>query len=137
MKKANGEDKPGLRGQPTPEGPLTLKGPLPVYFQVTSSRIRLLSSGMYFLSQAQQWTCWSVGEIMKKLKVRPKVIKTRRQKNDQEAAGSQLESMQCTERGQRSLHFQEGPRAHPSRTHHIRTKQGSGVLLVPRNHTAY
>lgn len=97
MKKANGEDKPGSLGQLTPEGPLTpagpltLEGPLPVYFQVTSSRIRLLSSGMYFLSQAQQWTCWSVGEIMKKLKVRPKVIKTRQQKNDQEAAGSQLE----------------------------------------------
>lgn len=95
MKKANGEDKPWItgpadRGPPWTQQALTLEGPLPVYFQVTSSRIRLLSSGMYFLSQAQQWTCWSVGEIMKKLKVRPKVIKTRQQQNDQEA-GSQLE----------------------------------------------
>lgn len=40
---------------------------LPVYFQVTSSMVRLLSSGKRFFSQAQQWTCWSVGEIMKKL----------------------------------------------------------------------
>lgn len=54
--------------------------PLPVYFQVTSSRMRLLSSGMYFFSQAQQWTCWSVGEIMKKLKVGPK-------NNQNQAAG--------------------------------------------------
>lgn len=51
---------------------LDLLATLPVYFQVTSSRSRLLSSGMCFLSQAQQWTCWSVGEIMKKLEVRPK-----------------------------------------------------------------
>lgn len=40
---------------------------LPVYFQVTSSKTRLLSSGRRFFSQVQQWTCWSVGEIMKKL----------------------------------------------------------------------
>lgn len=40
---------------------------LPVYFQVTSSMVRLLSLGKRFFSQAQQWTCWSVGEIMKKL----------------------------------------------------------------------
>lgn len=42
-------------------------GFLPVYFQVTSSMVRLLSLGRRFFSQAQQWTCWSVGEIMKKL----------------------------------------------------------------------
>jgi len=40
---------------------------LPVYFQVTSSIVKLLSSGKWFFSQAQQWTCWSVGEIIKKL----------------------------------------------------------------------
>lgn len=43
---------------------------------------------------------------MKKLKVRPKVIKTRQQKNDQEAVGSQLESKQWTEHGQWSHSFQ-------------------------------
>lgn len=43
------------------------RGLLPVYFHVTSSTVRLLSSGKRSLSQAQQWTCWSVGEIMKKL----------------------------------------------------------------------
>lgn len=43
------------------------RGFLPVYFQVTSSTVRLLSSGKRSFSQAQQWTCWSVGEIMKKL----------------------------------------------------------------------
>ena len=136
MKKANGEDKPGLRGRPTPEGPLTpagrltLEGPLPVYFQVTSSRIRLLSSGMYFLSQAQQWTCWSVGEIMKKLKVRPKVIKTRRQKNDQEAVGSQLESKQRTERGQWSLHFQDTPHQDKARFWRPASAKKSHSLLT-------
>lgn len=51
---------------------LDLLATLPVYFQVTSSKSRLLSSGMCFLSQAQQWTCWSVGEIMKKLEMRTK-----------------------------------------------------------------
>lgn len=95
-----------ITGPADPRGPPDPEGPLPVYFQVTSSRIRLLSSGMYFLSQAQQWTCWSVGEIMKKLKVRPEVIKTRQQKNDQEAVGSQLESKQRTECGQWSHSFQ-------------------------------
>lgn len=40
---------------------------LPVYFQLTSSRWRCGSLGMCFFIQDQQWTCWSVGETMKKL----------------------------------------------------------------------
>ncbi len=40
----------------------------PVYFQLTSSRWSWGSLGMCFLIQDQQWTCWSVGEMMKKLK---------------------------------------------------------------------
>lgn len=45
---------------------------LPVYFQLTSSRWRCGSVGMCFFIQDQQWTCWSVGEIMKKLERRQK-----------------------------------------------------------------
>lgn len=48
------------------------RGALPVYFQVTSSMVKLLSSGKWFFSQAQQWTCWSVGEIIKKLEKKPR-----------------------------------------------------------------
>lgn len=40
---------------------------LPVYFQLTSSRWRCGSLGICFLIHDQQWTCWSVGEMMKKL----------------------------------------------------------------------
>lgn len=42
----------------------------PVYFQLTSSRWSCGSLGMCFLIQDQQWTCWSVGEMMKKLETR-------------------------------------------------------------------
>lgn len=42
----------------------------PVYFQLTSSRWRCGSFGMCFFIQDQQWTCWSVGETMKKLERR-------------------------------------------------------------------
>lgn len=44
----------------------------PVYFQLTSSRWRCGSLGMCFFIQDQQWTCWSVGEMIKKLKRKKK-----------------------------------------------------------------
>lgn len=43
---------------------------LPVYFQLTSSRWSCGSLGLCFFIQDQQWTCWSVGETMKKLERR-------------------------------------------------------------------
>lgn len=61
---------------------------LPVYFQVTSSRTRLLSSGRRFFSQDQQWTCWSVGEIMKKLEQTNQTQQTMKEQPQSESAHS-------------------------------------------------
>lgn len=95
MKKANGEDKPGSLGQLTPEAPDPSRpdpgGPLTSVFPGDVLQNQVAVFWHVFLKPSPTMDLLVVGEIMKKLKVRPKVIKTRQQQND---PGSRISSLE-------------------------------------------